>query len=48
MVIHLLDKAEIELPYDRQITLQDLETNEKLQIDPPDLRETYQRRCRRT
>jgi uncharacterized protein (DUF58 family) len=41
MVLHLLDKAEVELPYDRQITLQDLETNEKLQIDPADLREAY-------
>ncbi|MGH7215395.1 MAG: hypothetical protein ACREIT_11585, partial [Tepidisphaeraceae bacterium] len=41
MVLHLLDKAEIELPYDRQVTLQDLETNEKLQIDPADIREVY-------
>jgi len=42
MVIHLLDRAELDLPYDRQITLQDLETDEKLQIDPADIRETYQ------
>lgn len=41
MVLHLLDKAEIELPYDRQVTLVDLETNEKLQVDPNDLRDTY-------
>jgi hypothetical protein len=41
MVLHLLDRAEIELPYDRQITLEDLETGEKLQIDPADLREQY-------
>jgi len=43
MILHLLDKAEIDLPYDRQITLQDLETNEKIQIDPSELRETYTR-----
>jgi uncharacterized protein (DUF58 family) len=42
MVLHLLDKAEIELPYDRQITLQDLETGEKLAVDPADVREAYQ------
>lgn len=42
MILHLLDRAEIELPYDRQITLQDLETDEKIQVDPNDLRETYQ------
>jgi uncharacterized protein (DUF58 family) len=41
MVLHLLDKAELDLPYDKQITLQDLETDEKLQINPEDLRETY-------
>lgn len=43
MVLHLLDKAEVELPYERQVTLQDLETGEKIQIDPADLRETYQK-----
>jgi uncharacterized protein (DUF58 family) len=41
MVIHLLDKAEIDLPYDQQITLHDLETDEKLEIDPADLRPSY-------
>ncbi len=41
MVLHLLDKAEIDLPYDRQITFQDLETDEKIQIDPSELRDTY-------
>jgi uncharacterized protein (DUF58 family) len=43
MVLHLLDKAEIDLPYDRQITMQDLETGEKLAVDPSELRETYQK-----
>jgi len=41
MVLHLLDRNEIDLPYDRQITMKDLETGEELQIDPADLRETY-------
>jgi hypothetical protein len=34
LVIHLLDHAEMELPYDRQVTLEDLETKERIQIDP--------------
>jgi hypothetical protein len=42
MVLHLLDRAEIDLPYEKQITLEDLETGEKIQIDPGDLREPYQ------
>lgn len=41
MVIHLLDRAEIDLPYDRQVTLQDLETGERIQVDPAELRPTY-------
>ncbi len=43
MVLHLLDRNEIDLPYDRQITMKDLETGEELQIDPADLRETYKK-----
>jgi len=42
MVLHLLDRAEIDLPYEKQITLEDLETGEKLQINAADLREAYQ------
>jgi uncharacterized protein (DUF58 family) len=41
MIIHLLDKHETELPYENQITLQDLETGEKLQVDPADIRTAY-------
>jgi uncharacterized protein (DUF58 family) len=41
MIIHLLDRAEVELPYDKQVTLQDLETGEKLQVDARDIRDTY-------
>ncbi len=43
MVLHLLDKAEIDLPYDQQITLHDLETDEKIEIDANDLRPSYKK-----
>jgi uncharacterized protein (DUF58 family) len=43
MVLHLLDKAEIDLPYERQMTFQDMESGEKLQVDPRELREIYKR-----
>jgi len=43
LVLHVLDKAEVELPYERQVTLEDLETGEKLQVDPRDLRATYRK-----
>lgn len=41
MVLHLLDAAEIVLPYEQYVTLEDLETGEKLQIDPRDLQGVY-------
>ena len=41
MVLHLIDRAELDLPYDRMLTFQDLETGEKIQADPADLRATY-------
>jgi len=41
MVLHLLDQQELELPWTRQITLEDLESGEKLQVDPRELRESY-------
>jgi uncharacterized protein (DUF58 family) len=43
MVLHLLDRAEIDLPYDKQVTLEDLETGERVQVDPGDVRENYQK-----
>jgi uncharacterized protein (DUF58 family) len=43
MVLHLLDKAEIDLPYERQMTFQDMESGEKLQVDPRELREIYKK-----
>jgi len=41
MILHLLDRAEIELPYDKPVTLHDLETDEKIEINPADLRATF-------
>jgi uncharacterized protein (DUF58 family) len=41
MVLHLLDRAELDLPYDRMMTFQDLETGEQIQADPADLRAIY-------
>lgn len=46
MVLHLLDRAEIDLPYDRRVTLADLETGESLTIDPAEVRDAYQRQVR--
>jgi uncharacterized protein (DUF58 family) len=43
MMLHLLDKAEIELPYDRQVTLEDLETGERVAVDAASLRAAYQK-----
>ena len=42
-MLHLLDRAETDLTYDKQITLKDLETGEQLQIDPGDIRDVYKR-----
>jgi len=42
MILHLLDQAEIDLPYEKQVTLQDLESDEKLQIEPAQIRAAYQ------
>ena len=38
---YLGDQAEIDLPYDRKVTFQDLETGEKVEADPSELREAY-------
>ncbi len=41
IVLHLLDRNEIDLPYDRKLTFEDLETGEKLQADPSEMRDAY-------
>jgi hypothetical protein len=43
MVLHLLDQAELDLPYEKQLTFVDMETGEKLQADPRELREPYKK-----
>lgn len=47
IVLHLLDKAELDLPYTRQTTLEDLETAERIQIDPRELRDAFKREVER-
>ena len=42
MVLHLLDRAEVDLPYEKQVTLEDLETGERLQVDAGEVRAAYQ------
>ena len=46
MVLHLLHRAEVNLPYDKQVTLEDLETGERIQIDPRILAKHIGSRCR--
>jgi len=41
IVFHVLDKAEVEFPFRELTAFYDLETKEKLLIDPPSVRETY-------
>lgn len=41
MVFHLFDKAEIEFPFREIIAFHDLETDERIQIDPAYVRDTY-------
>ncbi len=41
IVFHVLDKAELEFPFRDLTAFYDLETNEKLLIDPLGVRETY-------
>jgi len=43
IVFHVLDPAEIEFPFDKTLSFVDLETNDRMQIDPRYLREAYQR-----
>jgi uncharacterized protein (DUF58 family) len=43
MVLHLLDRAEMDLPYEKRVTLADMETGETVEVDPRQLREDYQR-----
>ena len=41
MVFHIFDKAELDFPFDRLTDFVDMETNERLQIDPRIVRQQY-------
>jgi uncharacterized protein (DUF58 family) len=41
IVFHVLDKAEIDFPFTEAIAFHDLETNERIQVDPAYVREIY-------
>ena len=44
MIIHLLHQQELDLQgpaFERQMTLQDMESGEKIAVDPADIRESY-------
>ncbi len=42
-MFHVFDKAEIEFPFRETVALHDLETNERLQVDPAYVRDEYVR-----
>lgn len=41
MLIHLIDRTELDLAFDSRVTLEDMESGERLPIEPGDIRETY-------
>ena len=43
IIFHLFDKAEIEFPFRETVRFEDLETGERLQVDPTYVRAEYQR-----
>jgi uncharacterized protein (DUF58 family) len=43
IVLQVLDRAEVELPYQRPVIFEDMENRERLQIDPKQIREEYRR-----
>lgn len=43
VLMHVLDRAEMELAYSRPITFEDMEDHSRLQIDPKLIRDDYQR-----
>ncbi len=43
IVFHVLDQAEVDLPFNQLLTFVDMETEEKLQIDAKFIREEYKR-----
>ncbi len=43
ILFHVLDKAEIEFPFNEVIAFHDLETNQRLQVDPAYVRDVYRK-----
>jgi uncharacterized protein (DUF58 family) len=43
ILFHILDRAEIEFPFNEVITFHDLENNDRIQIDPAYVREVYRK-----
>jgi uncharacterized protein (DUF58 family) len=43
IVFHVFDQAELDLPFNKLVTFVDMETAEKLQIDPKFVRDEYKR-----
>jgi uncharacterized protein (DUF58 family) len=43
ILFHVLDKAEIEFPFDDVIAFHDLETNQRIQVDPAYVRDIYRK-----
>ena len=43
ILFHVLDPAEVELPFNQLLTFVDMEDDSKIQVDPKMIRETYQR-----
>jgi uncharacterized protein (DUF58 family) len=43
IVFHVFDQAELDLPFNKLVTFVDMETQEKLQIDPKFIRDEYRR-----
>jgi uncharacterized protein (DUF58 family) len=43
IVFHVFDQAELDLPFNKLVTFVDMETQEKLQIDPKLIRDDYRR-----
>lgn len=43
ILFHVLDKAEIEFPFNETIAFNDLETNERIQVDPAYVRDVYRK-----
>ncbi len=44
LVFHTLDRAELSLPYKRDMLLRDMETNERITIDPKSIQKDYRRK----